>query len=63
MKNLDMNHTPHDTRHTCALFLANADTNPLVTKKILGHSSAMDLTEKVYTHLDVSILIDAINKI
>lgn len=63
MKNLDMNHTPHDTRHTCASLLANADTNPLVTKKILGHSGAMDLTEKVYTHLDVSILIDAINKI
>ena len=31
-------------------------------KKIVGHSGAMSLTEKVYTHLDVQILVDAINK-
>lgn len=29
---------------------------------IVGHSGAMTMTEKVYTHLDVKILIDAINK-
>lgn len=32
-------------------------------KKIVGHSGAMMLTERVYTHLDVQVLIDAINKI
>ena len=32
-------------------------------KKIVGHSGAMTLTERVYTHLDVQVLIDAINKI
>lgn len=32
-------------------------------KKIVGHSGAMTLTERVYTHLDVRVLIDAINKI
>ena len=32
-------------------------------KKIVGHSGAMTLTERVYTHLDVQILVDAINKI
>ena len=31
-------------------------------QKIVGHSGAMSLTEKVYTHLDVQILVDAINK-
>ena len=31
-------------------------------KKIVGHSGAMTLTEKVYTHLDMQILVDAINK-
>lgn len=32
-------------------------------KKIVGHSGTMTLTEQVYTHLDVQILIDAVNKI
>ena len=32
------------------------------SKKIVGHSGAMSLTEKVYTHLDMQILVDAINK-
>ena len=32
-------------------------------KKIVGHSGAMALTERVYTHLDIEILVEAINKI
>ena len=32
-------------------------------KKIVGHSGAMTLTERVYTHLDILVLIDAINKL
>ena len=32
-------------------------------KKIVGHSGAMTLTERVYTHLDIEILVEAINKI
>jgi hypothetical protein len=32
-------------------------------KKIVGHSGAMTLTERVYTHLDVKALPEAINKI
>ena len=32
-------------------------------KKIVGHSGAMTLTERVYTHLDVKALLEAINKI
>ena len=35
----------------------------ITIKKIVGHSGAMTLTERVYTHLDVRVLIDAINKI
>jgi len=29
----------------------------------VGHQGAMSLTERVYTHLDVNILIDAVSKI
>lgn len=32
-------------------------------KKIVAHSGAMTLAERVYTHLDVQILVDAVNKI
>ena len=33
------------------------------TKKlIVGHRGAMSLTEKVYTHLDINTLVEAVNK-
>ena len=32
-------------------------------KKIVGHCGAMTLTEKVYTHLDIEVLVEAINEI
>ena len=32
-------------------------------KKIVGHAGAMSLTERVYTHLDTTSLLEAINKI
>ena len=43
--------------------LAEAHVDPTMTKKIVGHSGAMTLTERVYTHLDVKALLEAINKI
>lgn len=63
LKSLRMHHTPHDTRHTCASMLTEADIKPVVIKKILGHSAKMDVTEKVYTHLHVSTLLEAVNSI
>ena len=55
--------TPHCCRHTCVSLLASANINPTIIKLIVGHSGAMSLTEKVYTHLDIQELLDAINKI
>lgn len=63
MKELDFDHLPHDTRHTTISLLARAEVNQTIIKRIVGHSGAMDLTEKVYTHFDIQQLIDAINKI
>lgn len=57
-----MNYRPHDTRHTCISLLAEAKVEPTTTKKIVEHQGAMTLTERVYTHLDVNVLIDAVNK-
>jgi integrase len=55
-------HRPHDTRHTTATLLRLAGVDPYVTKVILGHATA-DITEKVYTHIPDSALIEAIDKI
>ena len=34
-----------------------------LSKRLWGHSGAMTLTEKMYTHFDIKELVDAINKI
>ena len=52
VEQIGIDRTPHCTRHV-------QDTT---IKKIVGHSGAMTLTEKVYTHLDMQVLVDAINK-
>ncbi|MCI5500608.1 MAG: tyrosine-type recombinase/integrase [Lachnospiraceae bacterium] len=63
MEQLNINRTPHCCRHTCISMLAEAGVNQTIIKKIVGHSGAMTLTEKVYTHFDIKELVDAINKI
>lgn len=63
MENLGFDKTTHCCRHTCISMLAEAHVDQTTIKKIVGHAGAMTLTEKVYTHLDVKELIDAINKI
>ena len=63
MESLGFDHMPHDTRHTCISMLAEAHVDSTMIKKIVGHSGAMTLTERVYTHLDVEALLEAINQI
>lgn len=62
MEKLDMDHLPHDGRHTCSTLLDNAEVNKTVIKKILGHAG-LGTTEKVYTHKTIQQLVDAINLI
>ena len=56
-------HTPHDCRHTFATLLNDAGANPVSIKRLLGHSSGNDITEKIYTHKDIEQLRIAIEKI
>lgn len=63
MEQIGMAHRPHDTRHTCITLLTEAGVEPTMIKKIVGHSGAMTLTERVYTHLRTETLLEAINKI
>lgn len=63
MFRLHIDHTPHCCRHTTISLLAEAHVDQTTIKKIVGHSGAMSLTERIYTHLDVPGLVEAINQI
>lgn len=62
MCKLEMDHLPHDCRHTFASMANSAGVNPTSVKLIMGHTS-QDLTERVYTHKAVDELICAVNLI
>lgn len=59
---LDIDHTPHCTRHTCISMLAVAGVDDKIIKKIVGHKG-QGVTEVVYTHFEIDELLSAINKI
>lgn len=62
MKELNMNHTIHETRHTFISQMTMKNVNPTILKKIVGHKSLMSLTEKVYTHIEIRELLNEVNK-
>lgn len=55
-------HTPHECRHTFATMMANVGADQLTTKRILGHAVS-DITQGIYTHISVSILRKAVDKL
>lgn len=63
MENLGMKHTPHETRHTFISQAVMKNINQTIIKKIVGHKSIMNLTEAVYTHIEIKELLNAVNKI
>lgn len=62
MDELQMNHTPYDGRHTFITMMKKAGANDYILKRIVGHS-IKDITENVYTHREVSDLINEVKKI
>lgn len=54
-------HKPHDTRHTCVSLLTAAGVDPRIIRSIVGHKG-VNVTEAVYTHIDMSTKLDSINK-
>lgn len=53
----------HSCRHTFITLMARANVNRTRIKMIVGHAAKMSLTERVYTHLDIQTLLDAVNRI
>jgi integrase len=62
MEKLNMNHKPHDTRHTFITLAKEYNINEYILKLIVGHSIE-DITEKVYTHRTIEQLKEEIEKI
>lgn len=59
---LDTRHRCHDTRHTTATLLTGALVDDRIIKMILGHSAG-NITFDVYTHSNMELMREAINKI
>lgn len=64
MTKLNMQHhtDPYDTRHTFATLAKKYKMDLFSTKKILGHS-CKDITNDVYIHEPLDVLLEEINKI
>lgn len=60
MEQLEMEHKPHDCRHTFASRMHLYGADKLYIKRIMGHASS-DITDKVYTHTDIEQLIAAVD--
>lgn len=62
MKRMNMNHKPHDTRHTFITKAKAVNMNEYILKLIVGHAID-DITEKTYTHRTIEDLHREIQKI
>ena len=62
MKEKNMDHKPHDGRHTCATLMESAGIPANRRKLILGHA-VTDITDGVYTHVSPEDLCEEIKKI
>lgn len=63
LKKLNIKHTMHDTRHTFITQMTQqANIDARILKQIVGHSS-QNVTENVYTHVDIKTKIKAIDKL
>lgn len=57
---IGINHTPHDARYTCTSLLREAGVDKIVVQQIIGHKGK-DVTDRVYTKIDIKTLVDAID--
>lgn len=62
MKRLQMNHHPHEARHTFITMGKTAGMDEYIIKLIVGHAIS-DITEKTYTHRTLEQLKSEISKI
>ena len=62
VKLLELEHLPHDGRHTFSTFAERYGMDLLTKQRIMGHKSKT-ITQQVYTHKTAQELVSAVNKI
>lgn len=62
MDALSLKYTPHCTRHTCISLLTEAGVDERIIQQIVGHKG-QNVTQIVYTHVDLPNKLEAVNKI
>ena len=62
MKTLNLEHLPHDGRHTFATYADRSEINEVAVARIMGHK-LKSITKQVYTHKEIEELIEWCNKI
>lgn len=62
MEKFNMDHRPHDTRHTFITLAKEYQLNEYIIKLIVGHAIS-DITENIYTHRTIEQLGEEIEKI
>lgn len=62
MKQLGMDHLPHDTRHTTATLMKQSGIEEMYIKLVLGHRLD-DITQSVYIHTPAETLVKEMNKV
>ena len=63
LKSLSLSkYTPHCTRHTCVSLLTEVGIDERIIQKIVGHKG-QNVTQIVYTHVDLPTKLEAINLI
>lgn len=55
-------YTPHCTRHTFVTAAKICGMNDHIIKKIVGHSEKQDVTENVYTHRSIDVILEDFKK-
>lgn len=60
-KDLNLNHSPHSTRHTFTTYIQECGADRVAVQRIIGHQNK-DVTDR-YTHRDIKRLQDEINKL
>ena len=60
---LNMNHTPHDCRHTFSALCERYGVNEADRKRMMGHSFGADITNGIYGHRTLEDLREQIEKI
>lgn len=62
MEMLKIDRGIHETRHTCISNLYKAGVEPAIVRRLVGHSGH-GVTEKVYLHVGLDQLLEAVNKL